>query len=129
MSKSATIIYDSECSLCVRFKKALQFLDVDKHITFKSLHDNGTYIDYPELVKEECEELIHLIDETGKIYRGGDVIEYLVKLFPGVKKFAWLLDSESAKNAMDAFYGRLNDMRIMKQKRCYTCGNGKKTRR
>ena len=70
-----------------------------------------------------------MIDETGKIHRAGEVIEFLANHFPGVRKFAWLLDSDSAKSTMDAFYNRLNDMRLMKKRKCFTCGSGKKVKK
>lgn len=122
MNKKIVLLYDSECSLCVRFKKALEFLDTKNRISYRSIHENSVYLDYPELNSEECEEMIHLIDSDGKVHRGGEVLEFLIKMYPGVEKFSWLLDSESGKKAMSAFYDRLNDMRVMKKRKCYTCG-------
>ncbi len=127
--KEAILLYDSECGLCNRFKKALEFLDTKKRIEFRSIHETEVYVQYPELDKDHCLDEIHLIDKNKKIYRGGEVIEFLIKIYPGVEKIAWLLDSDSAKRAMDAFYGRLNDMRIMKKRKCYTCGSSKRTKR
>ena len=120
-----TVIYDSECALCIRFKKALELIDIQKQVRFISLHENQTYIDFPELKKEECEEFVHLIDEENKIYIGGYAISYLVNILPGVKKFSWLLDSDSGLKASNAFYKRINEMRMMKKRNCFTCGHPK----
>ncbi|MFT6631638.1 MAG: putative DCC family thiol-disulfide oxidoreductase YuxK [Bacteriovoracaceae bacterium] len=122
MDNKVTLLYDSECSLCIRFKKALEFLDLKNKVSYRSIHEAAVYIDYPELSLEQCEEVIHLIDTEGKVHRGPEVLEFLIQMYPGVEKFSWLLDSESAKKAMGAFYDRLNDMRIMKKRKCYTCG-------
>ena len=124
--KKHTLIYDSECSLCVRFKKALEFADTESLIQYKSVYDASVYVDFPELTEEDCEVEIHFITNEGKVLRGGDVIAYLVTILPAVKKFSWLVESNSAKKAMDAFYGQLNDMRLMKRRKCFTCGRGQR---
>lgn len=100
-----------------------------KQIDYKTIYDQGVYVKYPQLSKEKCEAEVHLIDLNGTIYRGGEAIEFLVKLIPGVSKFSWLMDSESSKKAMDMFYGKLNDMRIMKKRKCFTCGSSMKNKR
>ncbi len=122
MNKSV-LLYDSECALCTRFKKALEYLDTDGILEYKSIYDQSVYMNYPELNEDECKEVVHLIDPSGKIHTGGDVVIYLTKIFPGVSKFSWLLESDSAKKASSAFYKKINEMRIMKKSNCYTCGN------
>ncbi len=120
------LLYDSECTLCVRFKKALELIDLKKTVVYKSIYETSIYIDYPELSQEECERIIHLIASDGKIYVGAEVIEFLLVRFPGVKKFSWLLEGDSTKKAFKVFYKQINDMRMMKKKNCYSCGKGKK---
>lgn len=120
-----TVIYDSECTLCVRFRKALELIDIKKDVSFLSLHDPKTFISYPELNKEDCEESIHLVKQTGEVLVAGDALSYLITILPGVKKFSWLLDSESGQNATKAFYRRINEMRVMRKRKCYTCGRPK----
>ncbi len=122
------LLYDNECQLCNRFKKALEVLDVKNQIKFVSVYDQAIYLQNPELKQEECEEVIHLIIDE-KIYKGSEVITELVKLFPGVKKFSWLLDNNAAQTALDSFYNRINDMRGMQKRNCYTCGSNSKVRR
>lgn len=126
--KKAILLYDSECSFCTRFKSALERIDSNQTIDYKSIYDKSVYIEYPQLKEDECHDLVHLIDESGTIYQGAEVIEYLVDVLPGVSKFAWLLDSDSAKNAVNVFYKKINDLRIMKKRNCYTCGSKVKKR-
>jgi predicted DCC family thiol-disulfide oxidoreductase YuxK len=120
------LLYDPECQLCSRFKKALEALDSKKMIRFNSVYDPAIYLEYPELDRVDCEEEIHLIDDNRKIYRGSEVIEKLLLSFPQVKKFAWLIDSESSKKAMNVFYKKLNQIRQMKKANCYSCGSKKR---
>ncbi len=115
------LIYDNECSMCSRFKKGLELLDIENKIQFFAVTDPAVYLEYPELNQEDCEEEVHLINE-GKVYRGGEVITELLKHFPAVKKFAWLLDNEATQKAAKAFYGQLNTMRQMKKHGCFRCG-------
>lgn len=119
------LIYDNECSLCTRFKKAIEILDTKNKIKFVVVSDPAIYLEHPELNQEECEEVVHLIHE-GKIYRGGEVITELAKSFPGVQKFAWLLDSDAGQGAMSAFYNQINNMRVMKKHGCFRCGKKSK---
>ncbi|MBD65251.1 MAG: hypothetical protein CME62_08590 [Halobacteriovoraceae bacterium] len=122
------LIYDSKCSFCARFKQALELIDLKKQIEFKDVYDESIYVEHPQLDQDECLGVVHLIDVDSSIYRGSEVIEFLVKILPGVSKFAWLLENESAKAAMNVFYSKLNDMRVMKKRKCYSCGNPKKKR-
>lgn len=121
--KKHVLFYDSECSLCLRFKKAMEFLDLNSEIEFVSIHNEEAFERFPNVNRDECFETIHLLTSSDEIITGGDVLDFLIKLSPGVKKYAWLLESQAARTAMDAFYNRLNDMRIMKKRRCFTCGS------
>ena len=60
VNASCTLIYDSECTLCSRFKQALSLIDIKKQIQFLSLHDPKTFSQFPELNVEDCMEDIHL---------------------------------------------------------------------
>jgi predicted DCC family thiol-disulfide oxidoreductase YuxK len=117
-----TLLYDPECTLCDRFKKTLERIDTKKSFRFVSIYDSNIYIEYPELDKDECHEVIHLIDDNKKIYKGADVVQKIALTIPQVKKFAWLIESQSSKKAMNLFYRKLNDIRLMKKNNCYTCG-------
>lgn len=116
------IIFDEECPLCHRFKKALTLMDTKNKLNFVSVNDEEVFKQYPKLSVDECLSEVHLIDEEENIYRGAEVITYLVKFYPLVNKLAWLIDSESGKKAMDMFYGQINNMRKMKKKNCFRCG-------
>lgn len=116
------IFYDEDCTLCKRFKQGLELIDTKNTLKFRTIYDEKVYEEFPELKFEECEEEVHMISD-GKVYRGPEVIEELVKIIPGVKKFAWLIEKDSSKSAFAAFYGQINDMRSMQKKKCFRCGS------
>lgn len=122
------LIYDDECTLCNRFKKGIELLDLKKSIRYVPVGDENIYFEYPELNRELCEEEIHLVDKEHNIYAGGEVVRFLIGLFPTAQKFAWLLDSDSSRKAIDSFYGRISDMRKLKKTGCPGCGTKKSKR-
>lgn len=123
MIKLPVLLFDSECPLCVRFTQALRLVDKEEKICFVSIYDDDIYKMYPELNEKECEETIHFIKENKEIIKGSEVLEYLISEIPSVEKFAWLLESERSKQAVDAFYKKINEVRkIIKKKGCTGCG-------
>lgn len=128
-SKRPVLIYDQECSLCERFKKALDFLDKEERIEKVALQEDWIYENYPKLKREECEEVIHLIDANGNILKGPEVVEFLVSFYPGVKRFSWLIESESGKKAVDFFYDKVNQIRKNLKDDCPDCRSKGRHRR
>jgi predicted DCC family thiol-disulfide oxidoreductase YuxK len=124
-TKLPVLLFDSECTFCVRFTQALKLVDGKGVINFTPIQNMEIYEEYSELSFEDCSETIHLIKEDGSIVKGADVIKYLTETIPAVKKFAWLLEPQSAQNAINAFYNKVNDARKVKKKHkgCTTCGN------
>lgn len=119
------ILFDSECDLCVRFKQTFERLPGSSQFHFVSLHDEDIYEAYPSLNKEECAEVVHLLDHNGEIHQGSEAISYLIHHFPTVKKFAWLIETGMGKKALDYFYIVANKTREKLQKRCGTCNKEK----
>lgn len=117
------LIYDSECTLCVRFTQALKRLPGTSDINTVSIHEEKIYEEYPALKKEECHQVVHLILQDGKIIAGPEVLEYLVEQFPGVSKFSWLIESNMGKKTIDYFHKVANKCRQSLIKRCSTCNN------
>tara|TARA_Y100000782_G_scaffold115631_1_gene163109 strand:+ start:137538 stop:137819 length:282 start_codon:yes stop_codon:yes gene_type:complete len=86
------------------------------------LQDESLFENFPQLNKSECEQEIHLLKLDGEAIGGAEVIEYLVSMFPGVQKFAWLVESESGKKAVSYFYDKVNELREKVKKDCPGCG-------
>lgn len=115
------LLYDDECSFCMRFKGALEKLDAQNMLHYVSIHEKEVYEEFPFLDIKECYDTIHLLAEDHKVYKGPEVIGQLLANFPGVKKFAWLLESEIGKKTLDLFYTSLNELRKSKLNTCSNC--------
>lgn len=118
---SPALLFDDQCPLCVRFKDSLKMLKGTDKINPISIHDEKVYEVFPELDKESCHQYVHYIDAEGKIYAGEDAIEHLIKLFPLVNKFAWLVESNMGKKAVNYFHTMTNNYRKILKKKCPTC--------
>lgn len=123
MSK-VTILFDSDCTMCTRFKQGLEMIDRDKHIEFISARDDSTYERFKFINKEDALDKVHLI-KGEKVFKGGDIVAELVKLYPSVSKLAWLLETEAGKKAMDLFYNKVDELRKSRLNPCPKCNKTK----
>ncbi|EQC49567.1 PF04134 family protein [Bacteriovorax sp. BSW11_IV] len=119
-NKTAYLFYDEECPLCLRFKQALERVPGTEHIKMVSIHSEEMNTFY-DLDKEDCHNVIHLINEKGEILKGPEVANYLAHQFPMVSKFSWLLDSEVGKKALNKMYEIANKYRKHYSKNCPNC--------
>jgi predicted DCC family thiol-disulfide oxidoreductase YuxK len=123
MIKLPVLLFDAECTFCVRFTQGLKLVDKEKKINLIPIQDELIYQEYEQLTFEDCSETIHLIDKNKNIFKGPDVIKFLVKEVPTVSKFSWLIENDSAQKAIDVFYGKINEIRKTKKTNgCTDCG-------
>ncbi len=125
--KKGILLYDKECPLCYRFKELLKHLKAEEFLEFVSLED---FEQLPlgiknNLSESDCHKVIHYIDEENIVHRGEEVIPALAHRLEGIKKYAWLLDSNMGQKATHHFYQFIEKARkIAKQKEqddCYSC--------
>lgn len=119
--KLPLLVFDSDCTLCVRFTQALKLIDTKSLIHFESLKNEELYEYFSSISLNECQKELHLITKD-KVYRGSEVIDYLIILIPGVEKISWLVRSNAAKSATNLFYKKINSLRLKQKKGCKTCG-------
>jgi predicted DCC family thiol-disulfide oxidoreductase YuxK len=115
------LLFDSECHLCVRFKDSLSMVEGAEKITAVSIHDEKIYEEFPALNKEKCQEKVHYITSDSTILVGEEAIEHLIKLYPIVNKFSWLIESNMGRKAVDYFHSMTNKYRKTLIKKCPTC--------
>lgn len=115
------MIYDDQCTLCTRFKMALERLPGGSKFKAHSLHDAQLYVDFPQLNQEACKEELHLVDNKGTIHVGAHAIEFIIKHHPEAKKFAWLMESAMGQKTLDYFYQMCNKYRKMVRRSCGHC--------
>ena len=116
------ILYDSECGLCVRFMKAFKRIPDTDDYSFIPIQNEDIFSTFPQLNKEECFETLHLIDHHGKILKAGEATSFLVKKFPLVEKFQWLIEKDMGKKTVSIFYEVVNKYRRAIKKTCPKCG-------
>ncbi|MGI4994042.1 thiol-disulfide oxidoreductase DCC family protein [Halobacteriovorax sp. GFR7] len=119
--KLPILIFDDECPLCVRFKDSLARLEEAKSVNFVSVNDEKLYQVYPELTKEECQEIVHYITSDKKVLKGDEVITHLAKLYPLVNKFSWLIESNMGQKATSYFHKTTSAYRRMLKRKCPSC--------
>lgn len=121
--KLPLLLYDDECELCKRFKQALIRIPGSENLTVRPLQDDSIYKHFPQLNKADCKETLHLLDEMGSVHKGGEALQFLVKLLPGVSKCAWLIESGMGQKTSDFFYKMVNHYRESLLNRCSKCKN------
>jgi predicted DCC family thiol-disulfide oxidoreductase YuxK len=118
------ILYDPDCPLCLRFKQGLGILD--KNLNFISAREDAVYARFPELIRQECLEKVHMILADRTVLKGPEVVDYLVRTLPGVSKLAWLLDTDQGSKVKDFFYQKVEELREL-SKKSDDCGSCPKT--
>jgi len=122
--KLPLLIYDAECPLCVRFKQGLERLDAQRRVCYIPLQEEGVFSAFPQLDRAACAAKVHYLREDGAVLVGGEVVTELLKHFPGVDKFGWLLDSDVGRKTVDFFYERVEAFRrTAQEKSCDRCPN------
>lgn len=119
--KIPCIIYDSNCTMCKRFKEALERMDTNKVYSFYSIHDESLYEAFPFLSKEACHEKVHLVESPDRVYQGGDIILALKNEIPLINKISWLLDHEASMKAINFFYDKVSELKNSKLNTCADC--------
>lgn len=121
------VIFDSECPLCVRFKQSLFFLDKGREFEFVALQEEYLFQKYAILNKSECESEIHVLLSEELVIKGPEAVKYIISKYSAVKKFSWLIESESGQKAINSFYSKVNQLRKDYKKNCPNCN--KRTRK
>lgn len=119
--KLPIILFDDECTMCLRFKQALEHMDSDKLIHFHSVNDDEIYTAFSFLNKEKCLDRVHLIDEKKQVHIGAEIIQVLKEKIPMIGKISWLLEKEATKKALNFFYDKVNELKKSKINPCPGC--------
>ena len=120
-TEQPVLLYDGDCPLCVRFAEALGRLPGTDGLARMSARDDSVYAKFPQLNKEECLKELHVLDAQGNVRRGTDAITFLIEQFPGVQKFAWLIESNMGQKAIKFFHDVADHAREELLKRCSAC--------
>lgn len=122
------LLFDEECPLCKRFAQSLQRTKLDINLHYYSLHEEGLYEEFPFLDRDEVSKEVHLLleKEASSVLKGSQVISFFAAQNPVVKKFSWLIESDTGQKAMNLFYKGLQQCRKSLQTSCPKCKNKKR---
>ena len=67
------ILFDPECPLCTRFKQGLEYLDKSLH--FESARNDEVYAEFPELIRQNCLDKVHMLTADKRILSGQEVVD------------------------------------------------------
>ncbi|MBH46715.1 MAG: hypothetical protein CME71_00935 [Halobacteriovorax sp.] len=116
-----TIFHDSNCILCRRYKQALELI-VHDQIVWIDIHSDDCVA--PDgLSKSDLLQEIHIISAENVLLKGSDAVQYLMSAIPAAKRFSWLIESDSAKKAIDVFHSTSDKLRRRLINSCPSCKN------
>jgi predicted DCC family thiol-disulfide oxidoreductase YuxK len=115
-----TILYDSNCPLCVRFKQGLSHL-LPSDFLFRSIQDENTLKDFPQFTQEQLQQTVHMVSDAGEVFTGAQLIEVIAHHTPIVSKFAWLLETGMGHKATEFFYEKINQIKQQIAEKCESC--------
>lgn len=85
-----TVVYDGECSVCIRSVNALR--DHDRHARFElvAYQSEGVMERFPDIPEAEFREAVQLIGPNGRRWAGADAVEKIFQLVPAARPLAWI---------------------------------------
>jgi len=109
------LLYDGECSLCVRFADAARRFGDPEDLEVTPLQRHLLYDS--SIPEEKLLEEIHLLGEQGEIFRGSQAIEKVLILVPRLAPMRWMIETGAGKKSLGLFYRVANRFRG----RCKKC--------
>ena len=91
MNRRWLLVYDSSCSLCVKFKNLAKSLDRRKRIEEASLSDSRIQDWAPGFDPQKIAKNFHLILPDGRVATGEMALPELLGLLPAGRPLAWVL--------------------------------------
>ncbi len=116
----AYLFYDSQCTLCARFKIALERINLSEEIVFMDINLPENLLNFPMLKIEDCQATLHLV-KSNQVYVGGEAIKEIVKIIPLASKFTWLIESNMGNKASHFFYDQVEKLRHRHKEKCHHC--------
>jgi len=111
--KGFTLVYDSDCGPCTRFKRAVQFLDSYRNFHFESLirADEDGLLD--TIPRPRRHSSFHIVSPRGTVVSGAQAIPTLIAQLPfGEPVSKFVIHAPGSARALRFIYGvfsRLHD--------------------
>tara|TARA_Y100000589_G_C26994581_1_gene564079 strand:+ start:59 stop:427 length:369 start_codon:yes stop_codon:yes gene_type:complete len=99
------ILYDADCSLCVRFAAAIRGMDRKNQFDLVSLQNY--YKPDSNISLEDLENELHVIDENGNIFAGDKAFQFILQKIPAAKPLSTLISKTSSGSLLSAGINRI----------------------
>lgn len=113
-------IYDGNCGFCRRFASFLRRLvPVDKLDVVRC----GSLIQRKlakNIAMEECQQAFTLVDDSGRILKGGDAAAFAVTMSPRLESLRWMVEGRVGRLMVRVLYRAVSTLR--RRRRCGECG-------
>ena len=86
----ATIVYDGECSFCIKQIKSIQNMDHNGCFDYITRQAPELITRFPALNEMDFEEGMRLVEPRGYIHVGADAIYQIARRLPKARLIAWL---------------------------------------
>ncbi|MCL6457849.1 MAG: DUF393 domain-containing protein [Gorillibacterium sp.] len=86
--ETLTLLYDARCNLCLRTVAILQGLEVQVDLQMIPLQEAKQSVLPEGYTQEELLSELHVIDNTGTVYRGAEAV---VRILRTVRGMGWLM--------------------------------------
>ena len=99
------ILYDADCSLCVRFAAAIR--SIDSKSQFELVNLQNYYKTNSTIPLEDLENELHVIDENGNIFVGDEAFDFILQKIPAAKPLSTLIVKTSTGSLLSAGLNRI----------------------
>ena len=99
------ILYDADCSLCVRFATAIRSIDRKNQFELVNLHNY--YKTDSNISLQDLENELHVIDENGNIFVGDEAFQFILQKIPAAKPLSTLIAKTSTGSLLNAGINRI----------------------
>ena len=99
------ILYDADCSLCVRFATAIRGIDRKNQFELVSLQNY--YKTDSNIPLENLENELHVIDENGNIFAGDKAFQFILQKIPAAKPLSTLISKTSTGSLLSSGLNRI----------------------
>ena len=114
------LFFDRRCPLCCRFKEAIERWDAAGAIAVVDVVDPETAERFPQVDLEWARrELTVLEPADGATFQGGEALQRLTRLLPGIRRLAWAYRLPGVTPVVGQLYRAVNRRR---KRLCLHCG-------
>ncbi len=91
-----SLVYDSACGPCTRFKEAVEFLDTRQKMSYVGIEDADELGMLAPLAPKLRHRSFHVVSPNGLIWSGASALPRVIALLPGGRPVSFIIDRNPA---------------------------------